>query len=154
MRSERGTSIQERCPATGTSQAPGPGSQDKAPCLDTGHLERKRGLIAILFFLTLLSSAVAVSYPYLSKLLLDTIQGLLESPDGRGSHAGGKPSAPGFGGGWPGRTGCIPVSGHQGHDQFGIRTYYPGQVFPPHPGQGLQLLLALCLRRHSHAPDR
>ncbi|MGD9939049.1 MAG: ABC transporter ATP-binding protein [Clostridia bacterium] len=38
------------------------------------------GLIAILFLLTLLSSAVAVSYPYLSKLLLDTIQGLLESP--------------------------------------------------------------------------
>ncbi|OHD80047.1 MAG: ABC transporter permease [Spirochaetes bacterium RIFOXYC1_FULL_54_7] len=40
----------------------------------------KGSLIAILFLLTLLSSAVAVSYPYLSKLLLDTIQGLLETP--------------------------------------------------------------------------
>ncbi len=40
----------------------------------------KKGLVALLFFLTLLSSAVAVLYPYLSKLLLDTIQGLLDSP--------------------------------------------------------------------------
>jgi ATP-binding cassette subfamily B protein len=40
----------------------------------------KGGLIALLFLLTLLSSAVAVSYPYLSKLLLDTIQGQLEAP--------------------------------------------------------------------------
>jgi ATP-binding cassette, subfamily B, multidrug efflux pump len=40
----------------------------------------KKGLVALLFFLTLLSSAVAVVYPYLSKLLLDTIQGLLETP--------------------------------------------------------------------------
>ncbi len=39
-----------------------------------------KGLVALLFFLTLLSSAVAVLYPYLSKLLLDTIQGLLETP--------------------------------------------------------------------------
>ncbi len=39
-----------------------------------------KGLVALLFFLTLLSSAVAVLYPYLSKLLLDTIQGLLASP--------------------------------------------------------------------------
>ncbi len=37
-------------------------------------------LIVLLFFLTLLSSAVAVTYPYLSKRLLDTIQGLLDSP--------------------------------------------------------------------------
>ncbi len=40
----------------------------------------KKGLVALLFFLTLLSSAVAVLYPYLSKLLLDTIQGLVETP--------------------------------------------------------------------------
>ncbi|OHD18623.1 MAG: ABC transporter permease [Spirochaetes bacterium GWD1_61_31] len=38
------------------------------------------GLIIFLFLLTLLSSAVAVAYPYLAKLLLDTIQRLLESP--------------------------------------------------------------------------
>ncbi|TFG84191.1 MAG: ABC transporter ATP-binding protein [Spirochaetales bacterium] len=38
------------------------------------------GLIVLLFFLTLLSSAVAVVYPYLSKILLDTIQGLMEKP--------------------------------------------------------------------------
>lgn len=42
--------------------------------------KRKPGLIALLFFLTLLSSAVAVAYPYLTKLLLDTIQRLLEHP--------------------------------------------------------------------------
>ncbi|MBU0936385.1 MAG: ABC transporter ATP-binding protein/permease [Spirochaetes bacterium] len=41
----------------------------------------KGGLIVILFLLTLLSSAVAVAYPYLSKLLLDTIQRLLETPE-------------------------------------------------------------------------
>ncbi|MBU0929118.1 MAG: ABC transporter ATP-binding protein/permease [Spirochaetes bacterium] len=40
----------------------------------------KPWLIAGLFLLTLLSSAVAVTYPYLSKLLLDMIQGLLEKP--------------------------------------------------------------------------
>lgn len=40
----------------------------------------KKSLVALLFFLTLLSSAVAVLYPYLSKLLLDTIQGLVETP--------------------------------------------------------------------------
>jgi ATP-binding cassette subfamily B multidrug efflux pump len=40
----------------------------------------RKGLIALLFFLTLLSSAVAVSYPYLTKLLLDLIQRLLEAP--------------------------------------------------------------------------
>lgn len=40
----------------------------------------KKGLVILLFFLTLLSSAVAVLYPYLSKLLLDTIQRLLEVP--------------------------------------------------------------------------
>ncbi|MBN2874265.1 MAG: ABC transporter ATP-binding protein [Spirochaetales bacterium] len=40
----------------------------------------KRWLIVALFFLTLLSSAVAVSYPYLTKRLLDTMQVLLESP--------------------------------------------------------------------------
>ena len=40
----------------------------------------KKLLVALLFFLTLLSSAVAVLYPYLSKLLLDTIQGLVEAP--------------------------------------------------------------------------
>lgn len=37
-------------------------------------------LIALLFFLTLLSSAVAVTYPYLSKLLLDGIQRLVDNP--------------------------------------------------------------------------
>ncbi|MDP3177758.1 MAG: ABC transporter ATP-binding protein, partial [Spirochaetaceae bacterium] len=41
-------------------------------------LWRERGLlIALLFVLTLLSSAVAVAYPYLTKVLLDTIQDLL-----------------------------------------------------------------------------
>lgn len=39
-----------------------------------------KALVALLFFLTLLSSAVAVLYPYLSKLLLDTIQELLAAP--------------------------------------------------------------------------
>jgi ATP-binding cassette, subfamily B, multidrug efflux pump len=39
----------------------------------------RKGLIALLFALTLLSSAVAVAYPYLSKLLIDLIQGLIES---------------------------------------------------------------------------
>ncbi len=39
----------------------------------------RKGLIALLFALTLLSSAVAVAYPYLSKLLIDLIQGLVES---------------------------------------------------------------------------
>jgi ATP-binding cassette subfamily B protein len=38
-----------------------------------------RGLILLLFCLTLLSSAVAVTYPYLSKLLLDMLQRLMES---------------------------------------------------------------------------
>lgn len=37
-------------------------------------------LILFLLVLTLLSSAVAVTYPYLSMKLLDTIQGLLEKP--------------------------------------------------------------------------
>lgn len=41
----------------------------------------RTGLILILFTLTLLSSAVTVAYPYLSKVLLDTIQQLLESPE-------------------------------------------------------------------------
>ncbi len=40
----------------------------------------KRWLIVALFFLTLLSSAVAVTYPYLAKRLLDMIQKLLENP--------------------------------------------------------------------------
>jgi len=40
----------------------------------------KRWLIVALFFLTLLSSAVAVTYPYLAKQLLDMIQKLLETP--------------------------------------------------------------------------
>ena len=40
----------------------------------------KGGLVVVLFILTFLSSAVAVSYPYLSKLLLDTIQGQLAAP--------------------------------------------------------------------------
>jgi ATP-binding cassette, subfamily B, multidrug efflux pump len=40
----------------------------------------KRVLIAGLFLLTLLSSAVAVTYPYLAKRLLDAIQGILEKP--------------------------------------------------------------------------
>jgi len=40
----------------------------------------KRALIAGLFLLTLLSSAVAVTYPYLAKRLLDTIQALVEKP--------------------------------------------------------------------------
>ncbi|HOX19167.1 MAG TPA: ABC transporter transmembrane domain-containing protein, partial [Spirochaetales bacterium] len=36
-------------------------------------------LIALLFLLTLLSSAVAVTYPFLSKLLLDALQASLEA---------------------------------------------------------------------------
>lgn len=40
-----------------------------------------KGLIALLFILTLLSSAVAVTYPYLSKLLIDLLQRLLASPE-------------------------------------------------------------------------
>ncbi len=40
----------------------------------------KKGLVALLFVLTLISSAVAVLLPYISKLLLDTIQRLLEHP--------------------------------------------------------------------------
>ncbi|MCX7025415.1 MAG: ABC transporter ATP-binding protein [Spirochaetes bacterium] len=43
-------------------------------------------LIGLLCFLTLLSSAVAVSYPYLAKLLFDSIQAALESGD---ASAGG-----------------------------------------------------------------
>lgn len=38
------------------------------------------GLILLLLFLTLLSSVVAVIFPYLSKRLLETIQGLLDTP--------------------------------------------------------------------------
>ena len=47
------------------------------------HIWRERkGLILLLFFLTLLSSLVAVSYPYLTKLLIDMLQKLIESqPD-------------------------------------------------------------------------
>lgn len=59
----------------------------KAPKSGVNHIRwiaeiwsERKGLVALLFFLTLLSSAVAVTYPYLSKLLLDTIQGLLERP--------------------------------------------------------------------------
>ncbi len=56
----------------------------KAPRVDhirwIGRLwKEKAWLIVVLFALTLLSSAVAVTYPYLCKRLLDTIQGLLES---------------------------------------------------------------------------
>jgi ATP-binding cassette, subfamily B, multidrug efflux pump len=44
-----------------------------------GIWRERKLLIALLFALTLLSSAVAVAYPYLSKLLIDMIQGLIES---------------------------------------------------------------------------
>lgn len=40
----------------------------------------KKGLVALLFILTIISSAVAVLLPYISKILLDTIQRLLEKP--------------------------------------------------------------------------
>lgn len=40
----------------------------------------KRLLIVLLFLLTMLSSAVAVTYPYLSKRLLDMMQALIEKP--------------------------------------------------------------------------
>ena len=40
----------------------------------------KRLLIVVLFMLTLLSSAVAVTYPYLSKRLLDMMQAIMEKP--------------------------------------------------------------------------
>lgn len=44
------------------------------------HIWRERkALILLLFFLTLLSSLVAVSYPYLTKLLIDMLQRLIES---------------------------------------------------------------------------
>ncbi|AEJ20387.1 hypothetical protein [Gracilinema caldarium] len=44
------------------------------------HIWRERkALIGLLFFLTLLSSLVAVSYPYLTKLLIDMLQQLIES---------------------------------------------------------------------------
>ncbi len=44
------------------------------------HIWRERqGLIILLFFLTLLSSLVAVSYPYLTKILIDMLQKLIES---------------------------------------------------------------------------
>lgn len=44
------------------------------------HIWRERkALILLLFFLTLLSSLVAVSYPYLIKLLIDMLQRLIES---------------------------------------------------------------------------
>ena len=38
----------------------------------------RKSLIILLFFLTLLSSAVAVAYPYLSKLLIDMLQRFVE----------------------------------------------------------------------------
>lgn len=41
---------------------------------------QRKALVALLFFLTLLSSAVAVVFPYLSKLLIDSIQRSLERP--------------------------------------------------------------------------
>jgi ATP-binding cassette, subfamily B, multidrug efflux pump len=41
----------------------------------------RKGLIALLFVLTLTSSAVAVAYPYLSKVLIDMLQRLLEHPE-------------------------------------------------------------------------
>lgn len=40
----------------------------------------KRLLVVMLFLLTLLSSAVAVTYPYLTKRLLDMIQAIMEKP--------------------------------------------------------------------------
>ena len=47
------------------------------------HIWRERkALILLLFFLTLLSSLVAVSYPYLTKLLIDMLQRLIESQPG------------------------------------------------------------------------
>ncbi|WP_304224379.1 ABC transporter ATP-binding protein [Gracilinema caldarium] len=53
---------------------------------NTGHLRwiwniwrERKGLILLLFFLTLLSSLVAVSYPYLTKILIDMLQKLIES---------------------------------------------------------------------------
>jgi ABC-type multidrug transport system fused ATPase/permease subunit len=46
-----------------------------------GIWRERTGLIALLFALTLLSSLVAVTYPYLSKLLLDMLQRLLENPE-------------------------------------------------------------------------
>lgn len=49
------------------------------------HLwKEKRGLIALLMFLTLLSSAVAVAFPLLTKELFDTLQRLLAD----GGHGG------------------------------------------------------------------
>ena len=47
-----------------------------------GVWRERKGLIALLFALTLLSSAVAVAYPYLSKLLIDMLEGLLSKPGG------------------------------------------------------------------------
>jgi hypothetical protein len=50
-----------------------------------GIWRERGGLIALLFLLTLLSSAVAVTYPYMTKLLFDTLQRLLERPAGAGA---------------------------------------------------------------------
>jgi ATP-binding cassette subfamily B protein len=44
--------------------------------------KEKKGLTLLLFLLTLLSSAVAVAYPYLSKLLIDMLQRLVEAKVG------------------------------------------------------------------------
>ncbi|MFQ3547862.1 MAG: ABC transporter ATP-binding protein [Termitinemataceae bacterium] len=43
----------------------------------------RKGLIILLFFLTLLSSSVAVAYPYLIKVLIDILQHLVESRAGQ-----------------------------------------------------------------------
>ena len=49
--------------------------------------KEQKALIGLLFFLTLLSSAVAVTYPYLSKLLIDLLQRLLEQPESTSNAA-------------------------------------------------------------------
>jgi ATP-binding cassette subfamily B multidrug efflux pump len=53
-----------------------------------GIWRERKGLIALLALLTLMSSAVAVAYPYLTKVLFDTLQRLLsDGAGGAGSMA-------------------------------------------------------------------
>jgi len=52
-----------------------------------GIWRERKGLIALLAFLTLMSSAVAVSYPYLTKVLFDLLQRRLAEGGGAGAMA-------------------------------------------------------------------
>ena len=56
----------------------------------SGMWTERKGLILLLFVLTFVSSAVAVTLPYLSKLLLDLMQSVIENP---AYSSGAKPSS-------------------------------------------------------------